>query len=194
MSNKNIILSNKYAKFIEVNGYLEFDRLKSYGKRLDILAGTAVRFEPGSRLTVTLVDISGKKFISGGNNIATGIYEPENENKLNEIMSNILSNNFYHKPQPEANEFFSEGTPVNRDIYISIFGPTKGDRIRLADSDLWIEVEDDLTVYGDECKFGGGKVLREGMGQCTGVRDAESLDTVITNALIIDWSGIYKVR
>jgi urease subunit alpha len=76
--------------------------------------------------------------------------------------------------------------------YADIYGPTTGDRVRLADTDLVAEVERDHTVYGDECKFGGGKVLRDGMGQAAGVTDDRALDLVITNALIIDWTGIYK--
>ena len=73
-----------------------------------------------------------------------------------------------------------------------MFGPTTGDRVRLGATDLWIRVEKDLTVYGDECKFGGGKTLREGMGQASNRSDAEVLDTVIVNALIVDYTGIYK--
>jgi urease subunit alpha len=68
----------------------------------------------------------------------------------------------------------------------------KGDRVRLGDTSLIAEVERDFTVYGDECKFGGGKVLRDGMGQAAGVSQADALDCVITNALVIDWTGIYK--
>src|SRR2546425_1078922 len=81
---------------------------------------------------------------------------------------------------------------LNRQQYASIYGPTRGDRVRLADTDLVAEVERDFTVYGDECKFGGGKVLRDGMGQAAGVADADALDLVITNALVIDWTGVYK--
>lgn len=81
---------------------------------------------------------------------------------------------------------------MTRETYCSMFGPTTGDMVRLGSTDLWIKVEKDMTSYGDECKFGGGKTLREGMGQASGRPDAESLDTVITNALIIDWSGIFK--
>ena len=81
---------------------------------------------------------------------------------------------------------------MKRNHYADIFGPTTGDRIRLGDTDLIAEVEKDFTVYGDECKFGGGKVLRDGMGQAAGVSQSEALDCVITNALIIDWTGIYK--
>src|SRR5258705_7593604 len=81
---------------------------------------------------------------------------------------------------------------IRRDHYAGMFGPTAGDRIQLADTALVAEVETDATVYGDECKFGGGKVLRDGMGQAAGVSDAGALDCVITNALIIDWTGIRK--
>ncbi len=81
---------------------------------------------------------------------------------------------------------------IPRSTYAALYGPTTGDRVRLGDTALWIEVERDLAHYGDECTFGGGKVLRDGMGQCARVGEAEALDLVITNALIIDWSGIYK--
>ena len=81
---------------------------------------------------------------------------------------------------------------MKRTHYADIFGPTKGDRVRLGDTGLIAQVEHDHTVYGDECKFGGGKVLREGMGQAAGATESEALDCVITNALILDWSGIYK--
>ena len=82
--------------------------------------------------------------------------------------------------------------PIDRRHYAEIYGPTTGDRIRLGDTALVAEVEEDLTVYGDECKFGGGKVLRDGMGQAAGVPDARALDLVITNALIVDHAGIIK--
>jgi urease subunit alpha len=81
---------------------------------------------------------------------------------------------------------------IRRSHYADIYGPTTGDLVRLGDTDLVAEVESDATVYGDECKFGGGKVLRDGMGQASGVTDADALDCVITNALIVDWTGIRK--
>ena len=81
---------------------------------------------------------------------------------------------------------------IDRSHYAAIFGPTTGDRVRLGDTDLVAQVERDHAVYGDECKFGGGKVLRDGMGQATGVSEADALDVVITNALIVDYTGIYK--
>lgn len=80
----------------------------------------------------------------------------------------------------------------NRQQYAENFGPTVGDRVRLADTNLWIEVEKDYTVYGEENKFGGGKTIREGMAQDgTKTRD-DVLDLIITNALILDYTGIYK--
>ncbi|MFP2902405.1 urease subunit alpha [Corallococcus sp. 4LFB] len=81
---------------------------------------------------------------------------------------------------------------MDRRHYADMFGPTTGDRVRLGDTGLWLQVERDATVYGDECKFGGGKVLREGMGQRAGAGDADALDCVITNALVVDWTGIFK--
>ncbi len=81
---------------------------------------------------------------------------------------------------------------ISRSEYVSIFGPTTGDRIRLADTELFIEIESDRTVYGDEVKFGGGKVIRDGMGQSQVTRAEGAVDTVITNAVIVDHWGIIK--
>ena len=74
---------------------------------------------------------------------------------------------------------------ITRQAYAEMYGPTVGDRVRLADTDLIIEVERDFTVYGEEVKFGGGKVIRDGMGQSQRI-SADCADTVITNALIVD--------
>ncbi|MGF9914714.1 urease subunit alpha [Paenibacillus ehimensis] len=82
---------------------------------------------------------------------------------------------------------------MDRKSYALMFGPTVGDQVRLADTDLWAEIEHDYTVYGEECKFGGGKVIRDGMGQSSRhTRDQGVLDTLITNAVIIDHGGIVK--
>ena len=81
---------------------------------------------------------------------------------------------------------------ISRRAYANMYGPTTGDRIRLADTSLIIEIEKDYAVYGEEAKFGGGKSLRDGMGQSSTHTDAECLDTVITNAVIVDCTGIYK--
>jgi urease subunit alpha len=81
---------------------------------------------------------------------------------------------------------------ISRADYASMFGPTTGDKVRLADTELFIEVEKDFTTYGEEVKFGGGKVIRDGMGQSQVTRANGAVDTVITNALIVDHTGIYK--
>ena len=129
--------------------------------------------------------------------------------RTEEIVTALVQKGFGHVPEPGVLEI-NEDTTIGRDAYVSMFGPTVGDKVRLGDTLLWIEVERDETVYGDEVKFGGGlseaicsigtsltrnpgKTIREGMGQATNRSSAETLDLVITNALIIDWSGIYKV-
>ncbi len=85
----------------------------------------------------------------------------------------------------------SQITTMSRKAYAEMYGPTTGDRIRLGDTDLFIQVEKDHTIYGDEVKFGGGKVIRDGMGQCQ-LNSADVVDVVITNALIMDYWGIVK--
>src|ERR1700744_5590125 len=81
---------------------------------------------------------------------------------------------------------------IHRSVYADMFGPTKGDRVRLADTDIIIEVEKDFCSYGEEGKFGGGKVIRDGMGQSQITNKQGAVDTVITNALILDHWGIVK--
>jgi urease subunit alpha len=81
---------------------------------------------------------------------------------------------------------------VSRAAYVEMFGPTIGDKVRLADTELFVEVEKDFTIYGEEVKFGGGKVIRDGMGQSQASRAEGAVDTVITNALIVDYTGIVK--
>ena len=82
-------------------------------------------------------------------------------------------------------------TTIERQAYADMFGPSVGDRVRLCDTELWIEVEEDKTVYGEEVKFGGGKVIRDGMGQSQRT-SKDAVDVVITNALILDHWGIVK--
>lgn len=81
---------------------------------------------------------------------------------------------------------------MKRSHYAEMFGPTTGDLVRLGDTSLQLRVEKDFTVYGDECKFGGGKTIREGMGQAAGASQADALDCIITNALVVDATGIFK--
>src|SRR5262249_20195145 len=83
-------------------------------------------------------------------------------------------------------------TTIPRSVYADMFGPTTGDRVRLADTDLIHEVEKDFTTYSDEVKFGGGKVIRDGMGQSQITKKQGAVDTVITNALVLDHWGIVK--
>ncbi|KAI1630813.1 urease [Biscogniauxia mediterranea] len=175
--------------FIETNPQLEFDRAAAYGFRLDIPAGTSVRFEPGDTKTVALVEIGGNRIIRGGNGLATGKVDAS---RAEAIVTALQQAGFSHAPAPAGDLAFVDAYTIDRAAYRVMFGPTTGDLVRLGATDLWIRVERDMTVYGDECKFGGGKTLREGMGQMTGCPDADSLDLVITNALIVDHSGIYK--
>ncbi|MET0241015.1 MAG: urease subunit alpha, partial [Sphingobium sp.] len=81
---------------------------------------------------------------------------------------------------------------MSRAAYADMFGPTTGDRLRLADTNLIIEIESDATILGEEVKFGGGKVIRDGMGQSQVTNAGGAVDTVITNAVILDYTGIYK--
>ena len=81
---------------------------------------------------------------------------------------------------------------ISRRAYAAMFGPTTGDRLRLADTELVIGIESDCTIYGEEVKFGGGKVIRDGMGQGQAARAEGTADTVITNAVVLDYWGIVK--
>ncbi|XP_043703344.1 urease-like [Telopea speciosissima] len=179
--------------FIEVNPYLVFDRERAYGMRLNILAGTATRFEPGEAKRVALVSIGGKQVISGGNAIADG---PVEISQIAKVMNAVSARGFGHREEANARfELFGEDhvfTVVSHEAYANMYGPTTGDKVRLGDTDLFAEIERDFAVYGDECVFGGGKVLRDGMGQASGYPPSDCLDTVITNAVIIDYTGIYK--
>jgi len=107
-------------------------------------------------------------------------------------VSKLRQAGFAHIQDPHGDAAHIDMFEMDRAAYATMFGPTVGDTVKLGFTDLWIKVEKDLTSYGDECKFGGGKTLREGMGQATGVSDEISLDLAIVNALIVDWSGIYK--
>jgi len=189
MGDRPIQVGSHYH-FIETNPQLQFDRIRAHGYRLDIPAGTSVRFEPGDTKTVILVQIGGNKIIKGGNKIATG--HIEDPSITAGIVERLKDDGFLHEPEPHGDAAHIDMCTMERQAYISMFGPTTGDLVRLGATDLWVKVEKDMTTYGDECAFGGGKTLREGMGQAGGRADKDSLDTVITNALIVDWTGIFK--
>lgn len=152
--------------FAEVNDALIFDRDKARGYRLNILSGTAKRFEPGQNLEVELVAFGGKARAVGFAGQVMGDTNPT----LGDMVSSCY---------------------VPRHVYAEHFGPTTGDTVRLADTSLVLKVERDLTTYGEEVKFGGGKVIRDGMGQGQLGEDI-CAQTVITNALVLDYTGIYK--
>ncbi|KAI5352042.1 PREDICTED: urease [Prunus dulcis] len=180
--------------FIEVNRALIFDRMKSYGMRLNIPAGTAKRFEPGESKHVTLVSIGGNRVIRGGNGI---VDDPVDDGKQKAVLEALEARKIRNEEEPKASEGVAGRdlaftTVIPREAYANMYGPTTGDKIRLGDTNLFAEIEKDFTVYGDESVFGGGKVIRDGMGQSSGNQPANSLDTVITNAVIIDYSGIFK--
>src|SRR6195256_1283927 len=156
--------------FFETNDALAFDRKRAKGMRLDIAAGTAVRFEPGQSRTVRLTPYMGGRESHG--------FQAKVSGKLGPITKVGPSN--------------QGPTRISRSAYAHMFGPTTGDKVRLADTDLFIEVERDYTTFGEEVTFGGGKVIRDGMGQSQCTRAEGAVDTVITNALIVDHWGIVK--
>jgi urease len=149
-------VGSHYA-FLETNKALVFDRKVSIGKRLNIPSGASVRFEPGETKTVTLVDIGGSQTVVSGNRLHDGSTDADT------IMSKVEELGFGHAAAAEV----PAGQPlvVERSAYADTYGPTVGDKVLLGDTSLEIQVEKDLTTYGEECKFGGGKTLREGMGQ-----------------------------
>lgn len=180
--------------FIEVNPYLTFDRRKAFGKRLNIASGTTTRFEPGESKSVILVSIGGNKVIRGGNNIVDG---PVNNSNCIAAMEAVRTRGFGHKEDENAREGitgedYSLTKVIPREEYANKYGPTIGDKIRLGDTNLFAEIEKDFAAYGDECVFGGGKVIRDGMGQSCGHSPDGSFDTVITNAVVVDYTGIFK--
>lgn len=129
--------------FIETNFSMSFDRAKAYGMRLDIAAGTAIRFEPGDVKTVTLVEIAGNRRITGGNGLATGVVDL---GRTDEIVRGLVERAFAHVPEPGALEV-TEDTTIGREAYASMYGPTTGDKVRLGDTELWVEVERDAVSW-----------------------------------------------
>ena len=169
-----------HTHFAEANKALEFDREKALGFHLNISSGTSIRFEPGESKHVEVVEFGGKKTIFGFSGLVSG----DLESKREDAKKNINEKGFKNVLENIENESSSLEIPRNR--YVELFGPTTGDRVRLADTDLVMEIEKDLIKYGDELVFGGGKSARDGLGQASGVLREDSADLVITNAMIID--------
>ena len=169
-----------HTHFSETNKALEFDREKALGFHLNIPSGTSVRFEPGESKHVEVVEYGGSKTIFGFSGLVSG----DLKSKKQEAIKNIHENNF--KNISENVEEESNALEISRSRYVALFGPTVGDKVRLADTELIMEIEKDLIKYGDELVFGGGKSARDGLGQASGVLRKDSADLVITNAMIID--------
>lgn len=153
--------------FAETNGALRFARLAALGYRLDIAAGTAVRFEPGDSKPVNLVAIGGARVLAGGSALFSGPIEQLNlgdAGARQALQARLSQAGFLDASPEEYAALAAAAAPpahrLSREQYASLYGPTTGDRVRLADTELWIEVERDLTSYGDECKFGGGQSAR----------------------------------
>ncbi|KAI3638244.1 hypothetical protein MIR68_003855 [Amoeboaphelidium protococcarum] len=207
---------------LEVNPQLKLNRAIAYDPsslsgeygplRLDIAAGCAVRFEPGEEKYVNCVSYTGQyKIIEGGNGLGKLVFDGGQQKwtkpDLQTVMDRVTAGRFLHdetKPQ-----VVDDQNRISKSDYFEVYGPTVGQKMRLADTNLVVEIEKDLCAqfgYGDECVFGGGKGIREGMCQCGLINDdggigilkdcAECyggpLDLCITNCVIIDYTGIYK--
>ncbi|CAF3618896.1 unnamed protein product [Fusarium graminearum] len=175
--------------FMDTNPDLNFDREKAYGYHLDLPAGEFLRFEPNEPKSVTLVQIGGLKVIQGGSGLAKG---PVNRHNAQNILQQLQQAGYQHSVEASEEQSLIRPCSIGREAYASAYGPTTGDLIRLGSTDLWAKVEKDYTFYGDECTLGCGKTIRDGMGAASGCADADCLDLAIVNAVIIDWTGIFK--
>ncbi|GJW57766.1 urease isoform X1 [Tanacetum coccineum] len=180
------------GELILINGHI----LLNFGRKAVILKVTNDGYSPiqvgshyhfielGDAKSVTLVRIGGNQVIRWGNAIVDNFV---NDANVKTVMESVHARGF-------GNSTDTNGSPlayrITREAYANIYGPTVGDKIRLGDTDLFAEVEKDFVVYGDECVFGGGKVIRDGMGPASRHSASNCLDTVITNALIIDYTDI----
>ncbi|CAF0880370.1 unnamed protein product [Didymodactylos carnosus] len=185
-----LISIGSHFHFVEANRHLSFDRNLAYGMRL---VGDILTFAPGEQKEAPIIPIGGLRIIHGGNGLFDG---PVNEENLKKNQKNLRKNNFLHvdeKNNTEKSARRSTKYTITREQYLTRYGPTTGDRMLLGDTNLAIQIELDLTTYGEECTFGLGKVLREGMGQASNTRNDVALDTVVTNVVIIDTvAGIIK--
>ena len=190
--------------FFETNRALVFDREKAYGMRLDLPSGTSVRFEPGDVKDVRLIPYGGRRVVYGFNGLVMGRLDDPYTRETS--LKRCVEQGYGHKTvemtpgvvaaiHPElGREHLTMSVRLSRKAYAKKYGPTVGDRIRLADTELIIEIEKDYTDYGEESIFGGGKSIRDGQDQCPldEPMSPAHCDLVITNAVIIDHWGIVK--
>ena len=169
-----------HTHFAEANKALEFNREKSLGFHLNIPAGTSIRFEPGESKHVEIVEFGGTKTIYGFSGMVGGDLESKRESAIRNLHEHEFKSSL-----DDVNEQ-SNSLEIPRSRYVELFGPTTGDKVRLADTDLIMEIEKDLIKHGDELVFGGGKSARDSLGQASGVLREDSADLVITNAMILD--------
>lgn len=161
------IFVGSHYHFYEVNPNLYFNREPTKGMHLNVPAGIIIQFEPGVEKTVELVEIGGRKLVFGFRGYVNGPVE--------NLFETQISHHY-----------------MSRENYVQRYGPTKGDKVRLADTNLFIKVEKDLLVYGDEMVYGWLKTIRSGMGMSSRATREETLDLVITNAIVFDYWGIVK--
>jgi urease subunit gamma/beta len=162
--------------FFEVNKALEFDRSAAFGFRLDIPAGTAVRFAPGQTKEVTLVAYGSRREVTGFHGLSEG--RTESEAAREATIARARAAGFRECDAMAA---------ISRRAYAELYGPTVGDAFRLADTSLIAVVEKDDAVYGDECLHGGGNTLRDGAELAAGVTSEQgALDLVLCNVDVID--------
>ena len=174
--------------FAEANPALLFDRSVARGRRLAIPAGTSVRFEPGIERDVELVALGGRRVVAGlRGEVAGPLDGTDGMPSGRRPRYGAVRRRAIRAPSPVRRLM-----ELDRARYARLYGPTTGDRIRLADSDLLVEVSSDACVGGDEAVFGGGKVIRESMGQSRATRAEGTPDLVITGAVILDHWGVVK--
>ncbi|KAK3014223.1 hypothetical protein RJ639_008968 [Escallonia herrerae] len=164
--------------------------------------------QPGDAKSVTLTNFGGKQVIRGGNRIADGLVDAANiaaaleaahtrrlgnaekkNSRFTSLTKHFVLLDFCICVVEEGSAICSA---ISREPYAIMYGPTAGDKIRLGDTEQFAEIERDFAVYGDECASGGGQVLRDELGQACGYSLAYCLDAVITNAVISDYTGIFK--
>ena len=140
------------------------------------------------------MDFAGSRNVYGGNGWLSGSLNQQH--KIHQLIQNKTFRNVKESPLPVPSPY-----SMNRSKYIQCYGPTTGDKVRLGDTDLFLEIEKDYAEYGDEIVFGGGKVIRDGMGQMSNISEEIALDLVITNVIVLgnnfsliskDYTGIVK--